>query len=333
MKVIQVFRKPHERFFSIESVFGRIRSAWPSEPVPEVVKLPSGGVSLTNLAFTRKLARDNPGTVIHITGDAHYTVLACPRNRTILTIHDAVFLEQQTGWKRWLLKKILLDLPVRYSRYITTISEKSKAEILRYTGCPASRVRVIPNPVSPLIFYRSQPFNAALPKLLFIGVKPNKNLERVCQALQGIPCTLAIIGKLFAHQVSLLEQYNIRYAAVHGITEQQMAAQFADADIVLFPSLYEGFGLPVIEGFRAGRVVVTSNISPMKDVASGGACLVDPYSPESIREGVLRVIRDLHYRESLVERGFEVVRAYEPSVIAAQYFSLYREVHGLSSVH
>ena len=326
MTVVQVFRRPHERFFSIESVFSRIRSAWPDEALPIRYELPVNGIRPANLLKARSAAKQYPGALFHVTGDAHYVVLALPRNRTILTIHDAVFLNQYKGWKRWLLKKILLDIPVRYSRYITTISEKSKLEILRHTQCPASRIRVIPNPVSPEIYFRPQPFRSNEPRLLFIGVKPNKNLERVCEAIAGIPCQLTIIGKLFPHQVSLLQQHGIRYHAVHGITSQQMADQFAETDVVLFPSLYEGFGLPVIEGFRAGRVVVTSDLSPMKEVADGAACLVDPYSTESIREGLLRVIGDEAYRERLIHRGFAVVQAYEPAVIAGQYHQLYQEI-------
>ena len=326
MTVVQIFRRPHERFFSIESVFARVRQAWPDENLPQMVHLPVSGLSLKNVWAMRTLARQYPNAVFHVTGDAHYVVLALPRNRTILTIHDAVFLEQHRGWKRWILKLLLLDIPVRYSKYITTISAKSKAEILRHTPCPDERVRVIPNPVSPAITYRPQPFRSDCPVMLFVGVKPNKNLERVCEALQGISCTLVIIGKLFPHQRTLLENHGIRYESMHGITEAEMAEQYSRADLVLFPSLYEGFGLPVIEGFRAGRVVVTSALSPMKDVAQDGACLVDPLDVSSIRSGVQRVIQDASYREQLVQRGFELVEAYAPEAIARQYHALYQQI-------
>jgi glycosyltransferase involved in cell wall biosynthesis len=326
MRVLQVLRKKQERFFSIETVFQRVRQAWPDASPPATCELPAYGIRPANLRFARKIARDNPAAVFHVTGDAHYVVLALPRSRTVLTIHDAVFLEQYQGWKRWLLKKILLDIPVRYSRYVTTISEKSKQEIMRHTRCPAEKIRVIPNPVSALLFFREQPFRQDSPRLLFIGITPNKNLERVCEAIKGLNCQLVIIGKPSPQQQALMDQHRISYTFKHGIPEEDMAAQYADADVVLFPSLYEGFGLPVIEGFRAGRVVVTSNIPPMKDVSNGGACLVDPYDPVSIRKGLEQVINDQGYRQALISRGFDVVRSYEPREIARQYQQVYLEI-------
>jgi glycosyltransferase involved in cell wall biosynthesis len=96
--------------------------------------------------------------------------------------------------------------------------------------------------------------------------------------------------------------------------------------MVLFASTYEGFGLPIIEAQATGRPVVTSRVTAMPEVAGDGACLVDPYDVASIRSGVLRVLGDRGYRDSLVHRGFENVRRFEPGRIAAQYARLYEEV-------
>jgi glycosyltransferase involved in cell wall biosynthesis len=105
-----------------------------------------------------------------------------------------------------------------------------------------------------------------------------------------------------------------------------MAAAYSNADIVLFPSLYEGFGLPVIEGFKAGRAVITSNISPMKDVAKGAACLVDPKDIASIHEGVKLVINNRVYREELIEKAAEVVTSFSPEIIAERYLDIYEKI-------
>ena len=100
--------------------------------------------------------------LFHITGDVHYAILALPKDRTILTIHDLVFLHTYSGLRRALLKWIFLDLPVKKAKYITTISEKSKQEILDYTNCDPQKILVIPNPVDPIFassisLDRSQP--------------------------------------------------------------------------------------------------------------------------------------------------------------------------------
>jgi glycosyltransferase involved in cell wall biosynthesis len=327
MKIIQILRKRNPRFFSIETVFNRIHSAWQHNPAPDRIYLPASGVSLKNLFAAFSLYKKNRTAIFHVTGDAHYAVIALPRKRVVLTIHDCVFLQQHSGLKRWILKLILLDIPVRYVKHITTISEKSKAEIVTYSKCNPKKITVIPNPVSPDVYSSPKIFNEKQPQLLFIGLTANKNLERVCQAIQQINCQLQIIGRLSDTQLMLLKEYGIRYKAVYGLTDEEMAAEYIQADIILFPSLYEGFGLPIIEGFKAGRVVVTSNLSPMKDIAKQAACLIDPLDSNAIREGILKVIKDASFRAQLINEGLNIAKSYQPEVIAELYYNYYRSIN------
>ncbi len=320
MRVVHVVRRRDPRFFSLESVFEHVRQAWPGEARPVVWELPRPGVSPWNVVSLWWRARGaSDDTVFHITGDVLYAVFALPRHRTTLTVHDCVFLRQRSGLRRWLILKLTLAWPVRYCLRVTAISDKTKSELIALTGCDPTRVVVIPNPVSPLIRAVSRNLDAGAVRLLFLGVTPNKNLPRAIRALEGLPVHLTLIGRPAESDHELLSVSGIPYDIVHGLSTAEVARQYEACDIVLFPSLYEGFGLPIVEGFQAGRPVVTSDLPPMSDVAGDAACLVDPEDVASIRAGVLRVVQDAAYRDGLVSKGLERVTAFRPDVIARAY--------------
>jgi glycosyltransferase involved in cell wall biosynthesis len=323
--VCLLYRKPG-RFFSIERVFRQIipfisRQLSVVEFTAPFARASPAGI-LGNLRAARKCRAD----IYHITGDVHYIVGSLPRRRTLLTIHDCVFLYSASGMKRRILKWLLLDMPVRRCRMITTISEATKKDILRFTGCPPEKVVVIPDPVPDTIHYVPAAFRSQEPVILFVGTTENKNLVRTAEALSGIPCHLYIVGQLLPSQLEALARHGIRYTSCSGLTDEEMAAQYLDADLVLFPSTFEGFGLPIVEGQKAGRPVITSDLSPMKETAGAGACLADPYDVASIRRAVMRVIGDAAYRQQLVQAGFLNITRFSPEAVANEYISCYKRL-------
>ena len=106
----------------------------------------------------------------------------------------------------------------------------------------------------------------------------------------------------------------------------QIVQEYRKADIINFPSLFEGFGMPIVEGQMTGRVVITSALSPMKDVAGEGALLVDPYSVESIHKAYLRVIGDEDFRNSLIRKGRENVSRFTADKVTEQYIQIYKQI-------
>lgn len=263
----------------------------------------------------------------HITGDIHYITLALPSRRTILTIHDCGFMRHPKPVFRQILKWLWLDLPVRHCRYITAVSEATRQEIIRYTGCNPEKVIVIPTIISNDFDKSERVFNTARPRILHIGTAHNKNFKRHVEALAGINCELHVIGKLAPEHITILNDHRIQYVSQHNLSQDEMVMAYVECDVLLFASTLEGFGMPIIEAQSTGRAVVTSNISSMPEVAGDGSCLVDPFSVESIRLGVQRVIQDSEYRKSIITAGFKNVERFSPAIIAKQYETLYQRIN------
>lgn len=303
---------------------------------------------LFNLIYLKWKTRNQKG-LFHITGDVHYAMLALPSKRTIVTIHDLVFLHSYKGITRKFLKWIFLDLPVNKARTITTISEKSRQEILQHSTCTPEKIRLIPNPVDPMLAAPninpiSTPVDQtqstesthhqpiintiahAIPRILFLGTSPNKNLDLTIAALYKLNIHLRIIGSITSNQQSLLKKFNIHYSTVQQLSAAELYSEYHNADLILFPSTYEGFGLPLIEGFQAGKPVITSNIAPMRDIAGSAAMLINPYSISSIRTGVQQVMEDVYLRKKMVEQGREIANNHAPQKIAAAYHQLWTHV-------
>lgn len=331
MKACLIFRKKDPIFFSIEKVFETVYPFLKKQAEVVDIQLPfySNGFSsiFKNILFARKQQAD----IYHVTGDVHYTVFGLPRKETLLTIHDCVFMNHPNRIKRMILQYLLLKWPVKFSAIVTTISEKSRQDIIRYTGCSPDKVAVIPNPIDPAFSYTGKEFNKTRPVILFIGSTPNKNLKRVIEAVKDINCILDIVGNIPEDLQKLLKEQGVQYRQSVGLSNEKLVKKYIDSDLVLFPSTYEGFGLPIIEAQQTGRPVITSNFSPMKEVAGAGACLVDPYNVEAIRRGILQVIEDHDYRNELVQKGKENVQQYQAEKIAQQYLNMYQRIRAVTS--
>jgi glycosyltransferase involved in cell wall biosynthesis len=254
--------------------------------------------------------------------------LVLPSDRTILTVHDAGILRIRSGLRKYILKKLLFDLPIKKLKYITAVSEMTKKEIVYYTKCDAEKIRVIENPLQKHFYATDKKkFNAECPTILQIGTTANKNLYNLIKALEGISCRLVIIGELAVDAVNLLREKRINYTNKSNLENDEIREEYADADIVTFCSTFEGFGLPIIEAQAMLTPVVTSYISPLKEVAGEkAAAFADPSDSESIRHSILRVINDESFRENLVKRGIENIKKYQPEKIAVSYENLYREI-------
>jgi glycosyltransferase involved in cell wall biosynthesis len=204
--------------------------------------------------------------------------------------------------------------------------------LLRAVSFAPDRLVVIPNPVSPEFKPSQLPPRKGPFRLLHIGTKPNKNLERLVPALEELDVELTVIGSMTGAQKALFSQYSVKHRALEGLDAVALRDEYARAEAVIFVSLDEGFGLPIIEAQASGRPVITSDRAPMAEVAGKGALLVDPESGGEIRAAVARLASDSSLRYELVAKGAKNVERFSPSAIAKAYADLYRKVsdgHGI----
>lgn len=324
MKILYIYRHP-AMGYSIQRVFKPIERALAEQHDVHSMSLPCSNYHpaslIKNIWFATKKVNGGGYDIVHITGTEHYLLPFLRKQRTVMTVHDIGSIATKGGLRGCLKRMIWLG-SLNYATQLTFVSRKSEQETSeRIKLKPPSNV--IHNAVDPSYVYTPQPFNADCPRILHIGTKPNKNLSNVILALQGLRCTLRIIGKLSSDEESMLKRASISYTTVSNISDEQVLCEYRQADIVSFPSLYEGFGMPILEGQATGRVVLTSNLSPMKEVAGQGAILVDPASPESIREGFVQAIR---HHQVCINAGLENVGHFAVENIARQYAQLYSKM-------
>jgi len=320
MKVVLIYRRKTEGAYSIEEIFHAI--AGELHKHVEIVEYETGTrwQTLRDVWRLRKMRAD----IYHVTGDIHYYVPLLPYRKTVLTIHDINhYLFDLKKLKRIIYKWLWLLWPIRTARAVTAISRETQDNIVKHLGVLRSRIETIEDCYSAIFKPISRPFNIACPVILQVGTKPHKNVPRLIEALRGITCKLVLIGQIDIALNNKLIECGVDYVNCVNLTNEDIYRQYIGCDIVSFISLAEGFGVPIIEAQASGRPLITANISPMREVAGGGACLVDPLNVAQMRDGILRIITDSMYRDQLVDTGLRNVARHSPATISLQYLELY----------
>lgn len=333
LRVVQLQRKPVQGNFSVERMFEDVRHQLSSDPSIEIRLQVNDHASrgVVGRVLDAWNARSWQAQVTHVTGDVHYLAWWLDPRRTVLTVLDCVPLHRLTGFKRAILKWLWYTVPVRRARRITVISDFTRRELIAETGCDATKITVVYPHLSDEFVPSQAHFNGARPRVLQIGTAPNKNIERLLDALAGLSVELVVIGVLSDTLRTRAAQHGLALTEKSRLSRGQMLDEYCRADIVALVSTYEGFGLPIIEAQAIGRAVVTGNTCSMPEVAGVGAVTVDPTDVAAIRAAFVRLIDDEAYRQATIEAGFRNVERFRLPVIAAQYRDLYHRVNQMAS--
>jgi glycosyltransferase involved in cell wall biosynthesis len=257
----------------------------------------------------------------------HYVLPPLTPVRSVVTIHDCIhlrfpqYIPHKLGYA---YARASLWFATHRSSRIMTVSEASKRDILRYFRVPAAKIDVIHNaiderfgrmPAEEEIARVRERYQLNDPFVLYAGnIKPHKNLERLIEAFHMLRrgdlehVKLLIIGDEISKYATLrraVHRYKLhKHVRFFGfVPDETLAVLYRLASVFVFPSLYEGFGLPPLEAMASGTPVVTSNVSSLPEVVGDAALLVDPYEPEAIAQAMREVLTDQALRDSLVRKG------------------------------
>jgi glycosyltransferase involved in cell wall biosynthesis len=262
----------------------------------------------------------------------HYVLpplVACP---SVVTIHDCIHLmfpQYLANPLAHRYARVQIALAARRATRIMTVSESSKRDILRFVDVPADKIDVIHNayderfgttPADNDVARVRERYQLAGPFVLYAGtVKPHKNLERLIEAFHLVrrqhsgDLTLVLIGDEISKYASLrraVHRYQLhKHVRFLGYMPQDtLAVMYRLARVFVFPSLYEGFGLPPLEAMASGTPVVASNVSSLPEVAGDAALLVDPHDPAAIAAAIEAILGDAGLAERLRLKGLERAR-------------------------
>lgn len=272
------------------------------------------------------------------------------KGKKIVTVHDMTY-KRFPETVRFRTKQMLnlnLKKSLKRADIILTVSEFSKSEIITYFPEVKDKIRVVYNGVDLDVFKPlldknikigiAKKYNLPERYMLYLGtLEPRKNLERLIDSyylllkeFNSVPKLVLAGGKgwlynsIFNKVSTLGLEDKIIFTGY--IDEKDVAPLISAAEIFLFPSMYEGFGMPVIEAMACGSPVLTSNVSSLPEVAGDAAVLVDPFSVEDIKNKLQLLLIDEALRKRLNKAGLKRAKRFSWDVVTKDLYEIYKEL-------
>ncbi len=299
------------------------------------------GGQLARVGFDRLLPG---GRLFHATEHLLLPLRSIP---TVLTVHDLIFRhlpEHHKPLNRWYLNWAL-PLYCRRATHVIAVSECTRRDLVAAYDVAPEKISVVHEAADPR-FVPQAPDRVAdvrrrydLPEryLLFVGtIEPRKNVTRLLHAFEdlhrdGLTDALVVVGKrgwLYEGFFAELEASPMRESVLLPgyVPDEDLPAVYAGAQALVWPSLYEGFGLPVLEAMACGTPVVCSRTSSLPEVGGGAALYVDPTSTDEVIEMLRRLLSDRDLRAEMVARGLEQAAGFSWDRVAAETIAVYESI-------
>ena len=265
--------------------------------------------------------------------------------KTLVTIHDLIFIRYPHYYKR--IDRKIYDRKFRHacrvSDQIHSISEQTKHDLITFFEVPEDKITVIYQSVNPVFFERANKTvrqelrkKYQIPKkfILSVGtVEPRKNLLGLLEGMVAskVYIPLVVVGKVtdYLHKVQKFIEADLNRLQVYflpRINDDELAILYQMADVMIYPSLFEGFGLPVAEAQASGCPVITSNTSSLPEAGGEAAIYINPEKPEEIGKALKTLLADLPLRKKLIAEGLINARRFTPDNFARQIKQLYNNL-------
>ena len=338
MKVRWLIRPKAKPGISIEQSFEALRPFFSEALTIEICFLPGTGSLKKDMLLQRTFIQHLPAVdLTHVLGDVHYTA-AWIKGKQVHTYHDIDSLMEGKKLSQWIKQYYWVKHPLKKADGISCVSAYTQQQILALASSQKQKVRVIHNALAPNFESnylmgetsrqarsdRNAKGGSNFFTVLSVGTKANKNLLRCAAALSGIEdVEWHIVGKISSTLQEQIAANKLNVVNHYKLDESALRALYNKADVLLFPSLYEGFGLPIIEAQASGTAIITANTTSMPEVAGEGALFVNPLSMEEIRAAILSSKADKPLRANQIKLGLENVKRFQIQTIAKQYEQWY----------
>ena len=266
----------------------------------------------------------------------HLPLFGCKKIPMVLTIHDLVYRKMPETMKRsnWAMEKLLLSASTRRADHIIAVSHATKQSLIEELKVPEHKISVIHSgyaePVSIDFPMRAKPY------ILFLGtLEPRKNIERLIDAYLTLPhdlqakYDLVLAGGLGWKSETLqakIAAHSHNIDALGFVDDATAAGLMKQARCFAFPSLYEGFGLPILEAMCLDCPVLTSTDPACMEVSGDAALHIDPLSVGSTAQGLQKILEDGVLRETLIHKGRNNLQRFSWDVAAEQHLAVFQKV-------